>query len=408
MTEAIVYFFLFLALFFEVFIVLSFFEKDARRRRGIISHATFPSVTIIVPCFNEEKTVAATVESLLHLEYPKEKLALVLVNDGSTDKTKEVMNQYANHPQVKIIHKKNGGKHTALNAGIKESKSTLVGCLDADSFVEPDALMRIVPQFDHEHIGAVTASISVFMPKTILEHMQQAEYLFGAMLRHVLATVNGLHVTPGPFTIFRRSVFQEVGLFRSAHNTEDMEIALRMQKAGWRIQNAPLARVYTKVPLTVRGLIKQRVRWTTGFLRNSIDYREIFGNPRYGVLGLMVLPLAVLSVFSGITLFLFFVFQTTTSLWEFAIRAREVPLSFTLQLPSFDIFFIPTNTLVFLAPAATLIALALIVGGARISRTKSRIGFQLIWYSMLFSFIAPLWLMRSVIDVLLGVRRSWR
>ena len=408
MTEVIVYVFLFLALFFEVFIVLSFFEKDARRRRHITTHTTYPSVSIIVPCFNEEDTVAATVESLLNLEYPKEKITLVLVNDGSTDNTRAVVDQYKDHPQVKLIHKENGGKHTALNAGIQETKSSLVGCLDADSFVEPDALLRIVPQFDNERIGAVTASISVYTPRTILEHMQQAEYLFGAMLRHVLATVNGLHVTPGPFTIFRRNVFQEVGLFRAAHNTEDMEIALRMQKGGWRIQNAPRARVYTKVPKTVHGLIKQRVRWTTGFLRNSIDYRELFGNPRYGVLGLMVLPLAVLSVFSGITLFLFFLFQTSISLWKFFIRASEVPLSFTFQLPSFDVFFIPTNTLVFLAPAATAIALALIVGGARISKTKTRIGFQLIWYSILFSIIAPLWLMRAVIDVLLGVRRSWR
>ncbi len=110
--------------------------------------------------------------------------------------------------------------------------------------------------------------------------MQNAEYIFGITLRHALASVNGLYVTPGPFSFYRRSVIEKLGGFRHGHQTEDMEMALRIQQAGYKIENAPRARVYTKAPNTLLGLVKQRTRWTTGFLRNVAgEYRGLIGNP---------------------------------------------------------------------------------------------------------------------------------
>ena len=230
--EYITYPFLFLALYFEVFLVLTFFDGDARRRRVLTAPAIFPSVSIIIPCYNEETTVAATTESALALDYPKEKLSVILVDDGSTDKTPEIMERYRANPQVLIIKKENGGKHTALNAGIAASTSEFVGCLDADSFVSPGALTLVMANFDNEKIGAVTSSMSVNAPTNTLEKMQEAEYLMGVAMRHTLATWNGLYVTPGPFTIYRKKAFDQVGLFKPAHNTEDLEIALRLQRGG--------------------------------------------------------------------------------------------------------------------------------------------------------------------------------
>ena len=408
MFDFIIYSFLFLALFFEVFLVITFFDKDARRRRTLPFLSTFPTVAILVPCHNEEKTIGKTTESLLALEYPKDKLSIVLIDDGSTDNTPQVMDDYRTNPQISIIRKENGGKHTALNAGIAATNSEFIGCLDADSFVAPDALKHVIANFDDEKIGAVTASMSVYAPKKILERMQQAEYLFGIALRHILATLNGLYVTPGPFTIFRRTMFTEIGIFRTAHNTEDMEIAMRMQKMGWKIQNAPQARVFTKAPGTLRGLVKQRTRWTTGFIRNGMDYRILFGNPRYGALGLIVLPIAVIAIYFKVFLFPITWFHFAQSLWRIIARLSEVPLSFTFQLRSFDWFFAPVNTLSLLSLVALSITVIFMFVGAHISRTRSQLGPSIFWYLMLYGMIAPLWIVRSLADVALGIRREWR
>ncbi|MCF1193518.1 hypothetical protein LRR18_18155, partial [Mangrovimonas sp. AS39] len=95
-----------------------------------------------------------------------------------------------------------------------------------------NALKEIVTCFDNENVGAATSSMTVYKPRTILEHIQSAEYLIGVLLRHILASVNGLYVTPGPFSLYRTSAILTVGGFRKGYNTEDMEMALRMQKAG--------------------------------------------------------------------------------------------------------------------------------------------------------------------------------
>lgn len=406
--ELVVYPFLFMALYFQVFLLLTFFDREAKKRRGDTVLNTFPFVSIIVPCFNEEGSISGSIDSILKLDYPPNAYELIIVDDGSTDSTAQVLERYRNNPRITIIRKANGGKHTALNAGIEIARGEYIACLDADSFVSKESLRESIAHFDDERIAAVTASMSIHKPKIILERMQQAEYLLGIILRHILSTVNGLYVTPGPFTVYRKSVFQELGSFTSAHNTEDMEIALRIQRAGLIIQNAPRARVYTNAPGTLRALVKQRIRWTTGFIRNAYDYRDLFFNPKYGVLGLLVLPLGVLSIVSGIGLFFLTLYKTGDWIYEYAVRASEVPLSYTLAIPSLDLFFAPINPILLLSIPALLITFALIAVGSRISRTKTRLGADVVWYVALYSMVAPLWLIGSVSDVIMGVSRSWR
>jgi len=399
--------FLFLALYFEVFLILSFFDADARKRRRRTPSVIFPSVSVIIPCYNEERTIVATVDSVLALDYPKDKLSVIVVDDGSTDSTFDALARFSTTSNIRIVHKENGGKHTALNAGIEVSESEFVGCLDADSFVAPDALTAVMENFDDERIGAVTAAMSVHAPRTILERMQQAEYLLGITMRHAFAAVNGLYVTPGPFTIYRKKIFDELGLFKPAHNTEDMEIALRLQRAHWRIQNAPQARVYTKAPKTVFGLIKQRRRWTTGFLRNAMDYRELLANPRYETLGLIVLPFAIFSVYSRIVILPITWGQALQSFFQFVRHTLEVPLSYTFHLPSIDWFFAPTSMIALLGTFAILFTLTFIFVGAYISKTKTHFGASIVWYLALYGLIAPVWMILSVTDVARGVRRGW-
>src|SRR3989344_9502939 len=327
--EMLAYPFLFIAIFFESFVLVTLLSKPAREARSRTLSASTPSVAIIVPCWNEASTIGATCDSLLALDYPKDKLEIILVDDGSTDTTREAMSRFKEHQQIHIIHKENGGKHTALNAGIATTSAELVGCLDADSFVEPDALREIVSCFYNPNVVAATAAMSIHKPKNILQHMQKAEYTFGITLRHAFASINGLYVTPGPFSFYRRNIVEKLGGFRYGHQTEDMEMALRIQHAGYEIENAPRARVYTKAPSTISKLMNQRTRWISGFLRNILgEYRGLIGSRNHGVLGMLILPSAILSVASGILIFFLMLFLfAKNAVAAFEIRSG-IPLSY--------------------------------------------------------------------------------
>lgn len=411
--EILAYPFVFLGLYFEVFMLLTFLSGPARERRLRLAATHAPKVAIIVPCWNEESTIGGTVLSLLALDYPEDKLQLILVNDGSKDATREVMDSYKEqYPQIVVIHKENGGKHTAINAGIEIAKDAeFVGCLDADSFVAPDALREMIPCFDDPKVMAATPAMSVFQPKNLLEQMQNAEYIIGIALRHALSAVNGIYVTPGPFSFYRRSVIEELGGFRHAHQAEDMEMALRIQQAGYEIENAPRSRVYTKVPRTIPKLVKQRTRWTTGFLRNVMtDYRSLVGNPKYGMLGLMVLPLGFVAIVGGAALFIVALLSLGSAAIEAVMRMRGVPLSYSLvpQLSSFEWFYIPATFLLVTSTVVALLSISFVIIGRQVSNTPAKVVLGIIGYTFVYAFISPFWLMRSMYDVFTGKRRAWR
>lgn len=409
--EVLAYPFIFLGLYFEVFMLLTFLSAPARERRLRPASTATPTVAIIVPCWNEESTIGGTVRSLLELDYPADKLQIVLVNDGSTDSTRAVMDGYTDHPQIMVVHKENGGKHTAINAGIEIAKDAeIIGCLDADSFVAPDALREMISCFENPRVMAATPAMSVHEPKSILESMQNAEYIMGIALRHALSAVNGIYVTPGPFSLYRRSITEELGGFRHAHQAEDMEMALRIQRAGYEIENAPRARVYTKVPRTVPKLIKQRTRWTTGFLRNvTMDYRGLVGNPKYGVLGLMVLPLGFVAIMGGIGLFLVAAIELIRGLLHTLSLTAGIPLSYTL-MPRFSLewFYAPLTFVLVISIVVTVIAVTFMYIGRHVSNTPASLSLSIIGYAFLYGLIAPFWLARSIADVLTGYRRAWR
>lgn len=409
-AEAFTYPFLFLTVFFESFLLVTFLSQPARASRKRRESTDTPTVAVIVPCWNEESTVAGTVESLLALEYPKEKLSIILVDDGSTDRTHTVMSQFAEHSQVTVLHKENGGKHTAVNLGIEHAKGVdLIGCLDADSFVDPQALREIIPCFEDPRVMAATASMSVHQPRTVLQRMQYVEYLLGNALRHIFSAADSIYVTPGPFSFYRPEVFKTLGPFRHAHLTEDMEMALRMQRAGYRISNAVRARVYTKAPATLRKLVKQRVRWNTGFLRNVLfDYRDLVGSRRHHALGMVILPFSLISMVFAIGLFGKSIFQFGQEILSTVTKIQTVPLAYTLTPQPMSFFYIPYSTAVILGIMLMLVVVSLIVIGKRLSETSGPLTANLVLYVLMYGLVSPLWLIRAVADVARGAANTWR
>lgn len=407
-ASAGIYLFLFIALYFEVFSLVTLLEKRPAKRRAR-RPSRYPTVSVIVPCFNEEKTLARTIRSLLALEYPADKLSLFVVNDGSTDGTFAIARRFAKYPQLKVFSKENGGKFTALNLGIAHAKSELIGCLDADSFVDSRALTEIVHHFnDNPEVMAVTPAVKVFQPKKLLELIQHAEYSFGIFQKKVFDNLAAIPVLPGPFSFYRREVFEKIGGFRHAYNTEDLEMTMRMHANHMKMTNAHTAYVYTKVPHTFWGLLRQRVRWVQGFIQNSVDYRFMYFNRRYGSLGLFVLPTGVLAIISA----LYFVSYSLVTLFNY-LFAKGVEVATVGVAGSFhpvkflDWFYLDTSAALFVILIILPLTLYLIMYGKKIAEEKAftRDNF---YYLFLYGFLAPWWLAKALWNALTSRANVWR
>jgi cellulose synthase/poly-beta-1,6-N-acetylglucosamine synthase-like glycosyltransferase len=403
-----VYAALFLALYFEVFLLISFLEKrpDARTKE---LPKRYPTVDIVVPVWNEERTLAGTLDSLLAMEYPKDRLGIVIVDDGSRDSTPEIAARYANeYPQVTYHRKENGGKWTALNYAIERSQAEFVGCLDADSFVAQDALLEIIKKTEEDpSIMAITPAMKVNKPRRVLELMQATEYTFGIFFKKMFDNLSAISVLPGPFSFYRREVFSKIGLFRHAHNTEDMEIAFRMHLHGLKIGNAHTAYVYTTVPSTLRALVKQRTRWSQGFLQNSRDYGHMYFNRKYGNFGMLVLPVGLAAFIAGLYTAGYMAYQLikllVTKIAD--MTATGIPL----HAPSLHIdwFYVDTSMMLFLTITALVMTFVAVLLGQRMADVRLGVK-HFVSYFLFFGLIAPLWLFRAAWGALLAQESAWR
>ncbi len=396
-------------MYVEVFFLVTFFEKHKEivTRINDNPNRVYPSVTIIVPCWNEEKTAEGTVNSLLALDYPKDKIHIFLIDDGSTDNTFAILSKFENVPNLKIFKKENGGKHTAMNLGIKESETEFIGCLDADSFVSSSALKRMIPYFDNPKVMSVSPSIIVDNPRTVIEWAQKAEYQLSVYVKKMLGTVGGIHVTPGPFSIYRSKVFRDLGDYRYAHKTEDMEIAYRMQEHGYKIEQCHDAIVYTKPPKTAYALYKQRLRWIYGFINNTIDYRRLIMRKDYGTFALFTVPAGIVSIFSAMYLFGIMIYSLVSFIIDKIVRIQAVGMPWS-GVPNFDFFFINTNAIVFITIILYGLVLTSLFLGSKMANGKLKFSMGMVYYIVIFSLIAPLWLLVALWKTFTRREVAWR
>ena len=399
----------FLATYVEVFFLVTFLEnrKNVVIRLDDTPDRVYPAVTIVVPCWNEEKTVTGTVNSLLAMDYPQNLLHVILIDDGSTDNTFEILKKFESYPNFIVIHKENGGKHTATNLGIDLAKTEFIGCLDADSFVSPDALKRMMPYFDDEKVMSVSPSIIVHNPKSIIQWAQKAEYQLSVYTKKMLGVMGAIHVTPGPFSIYRMKVFRDLGKYRRAHKTEDMEIAYRMQEHGYRIEQCHDAIVYTNTPRTAYALYKQRLRWIYGFINNTIDYRRLIFRKEYGYFAYFTVPAGIVSIGAALYLFSFMIYSMFKFVWDKVLKFQAVG-TILPNKPSLDLFFVDTHVFVFITIILYAFVILSLFLGSRLANGRVKLSMGMLYYLVIFSFLAPLWLIRAVISTIFRREVAWR
>jgi len=298
------------------------------------SQAVYRPISILVPAYNEELTILSTIKSLLTLYYPE--FEIIVINDGSTDKTldllisefnlipiptavklslphKPIKNLYisVDYPNLTVIDKENGGKADALNAGINVSQYPFFCCIDADSILDPEALLRASRLFFEDKTviavggivlplnGAVVeeGTIKEFKaPKKLIELFQSIEYTRGFLAgRTGWSILNSLLIISGAFGVFRKDMVISIGGYRKTVG-EDMDLVVRLHKyclenkIPYKIAFIPDPICYTQVPTDLTSLLKQRNRWHRGLIDSLLYSKGMFLNQKYKLVGKIGFP----------------------------------------------------------------------------------------------------------------------
>lgn len=315
-------------------------------RSGLRPLAQRPGVSIVVPAYNEEELVVSTVAALLEQEY--EPLQVVVVDDGSTDATfarldaafdlvqlplggaiplesARVRSLYTSRiaPGLRVVRKENGGRADALNAGLGVARHELVAITDADGLLEPDALAHALRPFEEHPDDCVAAGGTIRVvnssgivngrvadPRVAWDGLaatQVIEYLRGFLgTRIAWSRINGLALVSGAFGLFRRDTLVAAGGFLRASLGEDLEVTVRLHhdlRPGWptaRIAFVPDAVCWTQAPDTLDGLRTQRIRWQVGLLETIRLHIGMAGRRRFGAMGLLTFPYALLEAFAAV------------------------------------------------------------------------------------------------------------
>jgi cellulose synthase/poly-beta-1,6-N-acetylglucosamine synthase-like glycosyltransferase len=307
--------------------------RDLRR---LMQSPLTPPISIIAPAYNEEANVAEAVRSMLMLHYPQ--LEVVVVNDGSRDRTLEVLierfalrpiarsfeyatpcrpiravYESAQHANLVVVDKENGGKADALNAGLNLAIYPLICAIDADSILEDEALLRVVRPFvDDPELTVATGGIvrivngsevhagrvvRVHLPRTLLPLLQVVEYLRAFLFgRMGWSAIGGLLIISGAFGLFRKRAVIEAGGYAVDTVGEDMELVMRLHRhlraaaRPYRVTFVPDPVCWTEAPETLTVLRRQRNRWHRGLIDALWRHRKMWGRARYGSVGVVATP----------------------------------------------------------------------------------------------------------------------
>ena len=304
-------------------------------KSALLGSAVAPRISMLAPAYNEGPTVAESVRSLLTMRYPN--LEIVLINDGSTDDTMDVLlrefdlapvhpiyqrvvdhmpvsalYRSPSHPGLVVVDKVNGGKADALNAGMNVASGELVCAMDADTLIEPDALLNMIEPFlTDDDVVASGGTIRIAngarvragrvlearVPRRPLVGIQVVEYLRAFLVGRLgWNRLGGNLVISGAFGLFRRDSVLAAGGYAEGSVGEDMELVVRLRRLGLdnglphRVIFVPDPVAWTEAPSTTKVLGRQRDRWHRGLSDVVWRNRGLFLNPRYGTLGLAVFP----------------------------------------------------------------------------------------------------------------------
>lgn len=269
---------------------------QSRRQRAEPPHYA-PTVSVIIPAFNEERVIAASVARVLASDYASEggpALQVIVADDGSRDGTSQIVRAaFGNDPRVTLLTLRNGGKAAALNRALRDATGDVIIALDADTQFEPETIRRLARWFADPEIGAVAGDARVGNRVNLVTRWQAVEYITAQNLeRRALAGFEAMTVVPGAVGAWRRAALDSVGGYPEDTLAEDQDLTIAIQRAGWRVTYDPRAVAWTEAPESFSALAKQRYRWAFGTLQCLWKHRAVIARRQPAGLGLVGLPQA--------------------------------------------------------------------------------------------------------------------
>lgn len=350
-----------LALFFNWY----YRDRSSMHRLTVLDRK--PLVSVIVPGYNEAVVITKCVESILASRYRR--FEVILVDDGSTDETAAIMAALtAEHGRVRSVTQANAGKGAALNRGIAASHGDILMFVDADGIFAPDTLLHMLQGFDHPSVGAVCGDDRpVNLDRVQTRMLAVLSHVGTGLVRRALSLLHCLPIVSGNMGAFRRELVHNVGGFHEDSLGEDLELTWRVYKAGYRVRFQPKALVYAESPSTVRGLWRQRVRWSRGLLQSLRIHFGMVGNLRYGSFGAFM-------VFNTITMVIIPILQLLVlAVLPYLYLVGHGP--------------VPGEVLAILGWLGLFVSLALIVISLGLNRS---------WHDLRYVWTLPLWPLYSV------------
>jgi len=258
---------------------------------------SFPSMSVLIPAYNEEKVIAKTIEGLLITDYPG-KLEIIVIDDGSKDSTLQIARRFE-RKGVKVLHKENGGKATALNFGFTMSKGEIIVIVDADTITGRHSLKQIMKGFySKTNVQAVAGNIRIRNANNWITKCQSLEYISGIqVVRRSFDLHGAITIIPGALGAITRSAMNSVGVYHSDTIVEDFDITIKCLKNGPIAQGHTEAVAYTEAPVTISDFNKQRKRWARGNIQVIRRHVDCLTNSRYGYLQRLAFPYLVIGMF---------------------------------------------------------------------------------------------------------------
>ena len=249
-----------------------------------------PSVTVLIPAYNEENVIVETITSVLFSDHKD--LHIIVVDDGSTDKTGELLDtNFSREPRVRIVHQVNHGKAAALHLAMSQAHTEILVTIDADTEIEPDAISKLLRHFSDPKIGAVAGNVKVGNRSRWLTRWQALEYITSQnMEKRAFDLLNCITVVPGALGAWRKQAIEAAGGITADTVAEDADLTIAIRRLGWRVSYDEEAIAWTEAPENPGQLIRQRFRWTFGTLQSFWKHSGTLFRPKYGTLGWIALP----------------------------------------------------------------------------------------------------------------------
>jgi cellulose synthase/poly-beta-1,6-N-acetylglucosamine synthase-like glycosyltransferase/peptidoglycan/xylan/chitin deacetylase (PgdA/CDA1 family)/spore germination protein YaaH len=260
--------------------------KSARDKGPAVSDGFKPLVTVVIPAYNEGKVIEFTLRSLLDSKY--ENLELLVVDDGSSDDTAEVVSRMAQaHPRIRLIQQENSGKAAAANRALEAARGEIVVAVDADTIVPAESIPKMIAHFANPEVTAVCGNVEVGNVNGVLTAFQAIEYVTSQNFdRRAFSVLNCISVVPGALGAWRREAVLAAGGYSEQTLTEDADLTLTVLQRGGRVVYEPEAYGKTEAPESLGALLRQRFRWTYGTYQCLWKHRSAFFKGTLGWVGL--------------------------------------------------------------------------------------------------------------------------